>query len=205
MKKISLIMAVIMIAMISFTSCANYTEKKAAKKREAFVADSLAKREVFVADSLAKREAYVADSLAKREAYVADSLAYVARIEEIRSSIRITSYWLSSANSAGGRDIHFNYQNLSKKTIKYLTFSVTFYNAVDDLAYCEIRDSCTFNGRDTGPVLPNRHSSGGYWENAIYNYQAKKMVLNTIKIEYTDSTSLTIEKDELTVLKGYNG
>ena len=86
-----------------------------------------------------------------------------------------------------------------------ISFTVTFYNAVGDLAYDEIRDYCSFTGKDTGPVRPLGYGSDGYWDCAIYNYQAKKMVLNAISIEYTDGTELRITQEELKLLKGYKG
>ncbi|MCQ2278591.1 MAG: hypothetical protein MJZ62_04745 [Bacteroidales bacterium] len=194
-KKITItIVCVTIIVIFIYLFCKEYDEKMAQERRTAQIADSIAKSEAFVADSIAKREAFVADSLAKME-----------RINTIKNSIRITSYWLSSANSAGGRDVHFNFKNKSDKTIKYLTFEVYFYNAVDDLVYCEIRNYCSFRGKYTGPVKPQGHSDGGYWDCVIYNYQAKRIVLTSIDIEYTDGSSLHINKEELKYIEGYKG
>lgn len=194
MKKTISIILTTFVVMSVFVSCKDYKEKKAIRDRE-----------IFVADSIAKREKEIADSIEIREKFVADSIAEIQRIDKIKNSIRLTSYYLSSANSAGGRDVHFNYQNLSDKTIKYLSFKVSFYNAVGDPAFCEIRDRCTFTGRDTGPIKPNGYGSDGYWDCVIYNYQAKKMELNQIEIEYMDGSTLRIGEGDLKYVKGYKG
>lgn len=197
MKKFVKKFVTAVIVAVSVVSC-NTAEKKAENAR---IAAENARKE-FVRDSIAKVEF----EKAKREKEIADSLAKEAHINEVKNSVRLTSYWLSGANSVGGRDIHFNYQNISKtKTIKYLVFSVTFYNAVGDKAYDDIRDYCDFNGKDTGPIKPMGYGSDGYWECAIYNYQAKKMVLNSINIEYTDGTTLYIGGEDLKLIKGYKG
>lgn len=197
MKRFIVFIITAIILAVSAISC-DTAEKKAEKMR---IAAENARKE-YVRDSIARVEF----EKAKREKEIADSVARENHLNEVKNSIRLTSYWLSGANSAGGRDIHFNYQNLSKtKTIKYLVFSVTFYNAVGDLAYDEIRDYCHYNGKDTGPIKPMGYGSDGYWECAIYNYQAKKMVLNSINIEYTDGTELYINGEDLKLIKGYKG
>ena len=100
---------------------------------------------------------------------------------------------LSSANSAGGHDYRFSYINRSQKTIKYLYWNGTFYNAVNDKVYCDIRDYCNFTGKDTGPVVSGEYG-GGLWGCVIYNWAASYVKLNKISIIYTDGTSITISK-----------
>ena len=98
---------------------------------------------------------------------------------------------LDYPNSVGGCDYNFEYTNISPKTIKYLYWTGTAYNAVDDPVYCEIRRTSTFSGMDTGPVEQGE-SSGGYWDCVIYNYSAEYMKLSKIQIIYMDGSSINI-------------
>lgn len=191
MKKffILCLMAVVMC------SC-NSEQKRIAEERAKFVADSLAKREQFVADSLAK--------VRKREKFVADSLTKVEHIKEIKSSIKIENYFLCSPDYAGGCDVNIHYRNISKKTIKYITFECEFYNAVDDYVRCEIRNSYSRRIKDTGPIKYWEYDSN-IWGDVIYNYSARKMEIVGIEIDYMDGTKLKIHHDEMQYVKGYKG
>lgn len=197
MKKILILMVTMLIVMMSFVSC---EEHKARKAREAFIADSLAKRQAFIQDSLIKRTAFIQDSLEKRDAFIQDSLE-MARIEEVKHSIAITSYYLSKADYCGGRSVYFHFKNISKKTIKYLTWEGSFYNAVGDLVSCEIRNYCTMRGTVTGPIKPNGTNwDSYYWDCVIYNYTARRIEITNIEIEYMDGTSLNIRGNEIQYL-----
>lgn len=105
--------------------------------------------------------------------------------------LEITESSLSKPNSVGGCDYNFNYRNKSQKTIKYLTVYVDTYNAVNDLVHCEIKGTCSFIGKDTGPVAPNKFSYC-LWDCIIYNWSAKYVKFYKIEIKYTDGSSYTI-------------
>lgn len=105
--------------------------------------------------------------------------------------LSITEARLCSPNTAGGCDYVFTYINNSSKSIKYLYWEGDFYNAVDDLVFCDIRDYCTFRGKDTGPVAPNE-SGGGLWDCVIYNWSAEYVKLSEVTIIYMDGTSVNI-------------
>lgn len=105
--------------------------------------------------------------------------------------IEITESCLCKPNTVGGCDYKFNYRNKSQKTIKYLTLYVDTYNAVNDLTHCEIKGTCSFVGKDTGPVAPDKFSYC-LWECIIYNWSAKYVKFYKIVIEYTDGSSYTI-------------
>ena len=98
---------------------------------------------------------------------------------------------LDYPNSAGGCDYNFEYTNLSPKTIKYLYWTGTTYNAVDDPVYCKIRGKSTFSGKDTGPIEQGE-SGGGCWDCIIYNYTAEYMKLSKIQIIYMDGSTMNI-------------
>lgn len=112
------------------------------------------------------------------------------------SKIAVTEAQLSSPNSAAGCDYTFTYINNSSKTIKYLYWEGSFYNAVNDPVYCEIRDYGTFRGKDTGPVEPGE-VGGGVWDCVIYNYSAEYVKLSSVTIIYMDGTQTTIGAGDL--------
>ena len=194
MKKFFSIL-VICVMGLTFTFCDNSARIKA--EREQFIRDSTAKaeREQFVRDSTAKAE---------REQFIRDSTAKAEHITAIKNSIQLTSYYLHSPNSVGGCDMSIYYKNLSKKVIKYAVFICRYYNAVDDVVYCDIRDYSTFRGRDTGPVNYGRNG-GGLWECPIYNWSARKMEIIGIEIDYMDGTELVISQNDMNLIKGYKG
>ena len=105
--------------------------------------------------------------------------------------IAITFASLGSPNSVGGHDAHFRYVNKSNKTIKYLYWTGRFYNEVDDVVYCDIRDYSSFTGKDTGPVAPGE-TGGGMWDCVIYNWSAHYIKFSDISITYTDGSTFSI-------------
>ena len=107
------------------------------------------------------------------------------------NKIAITTAELSEPNSATGCDYTFNYVNNSNKTIKYLFWEGTFYNAVNDIVSCEIRNYHTFRGKDTGPVAPGE-SGGGVWDCVIYNWSADHVKLSSVSIIYMDGSKTSI-------------
>lgn len=176
---------VVTLALLCFSSCTQYNEKKAEKQR---VQDSIKQAYIHEQDSINNAK----DSIKR----VTDSLRKIERIDQLKHSIKITSAWLDSPNSAGGVDANVYYKNLSDKTIKYLTWVGHPINAVGDRVNCEIRGYDDFRGRDTGPIKPG-HSGGGCWSCAWYNYTAKKLVITEIVIEYMDGSSMLIGYDEI--------
>lgn len=105
--------------------------------------------------------------------------------------LSINQVTLHSPNSAGGCDCTVYYTNKSAKTIKYLYWSGDFYNAVNDLVFCEIRRSCSFTGKDTGPVEPDK-TGGGTWDCVIYDWSASDIKLTDISIVYMDGSTVLI-------------
>ncbi|MCM1024067.1 MAG: hypothetical protein NC395_08430 [Prevotella sp.] len=74
--------------------------------------------------------------------------------EEIKSIIGITDAKVTNINSADGVDIAFYWRNNSNKQIKYITFEISVYNAVNDIIYDEISKKSTFRCKLTGPIEP---------------------------------------------------
>lgn len=119
------------------------------------------------------------------------------KIEQIKSSIKVTKVWTGSPNSAGGVDLYINWKNLSNNVIKYAYFTVVPYNSVNDIVTCSIRHYSRFTAQDDGPYGKGKGNKGTayYWENAWYNYTIKRAELKEVEIEYMDGTSLSISEE----------
>jgi hypothetical protein len=108
---------------------------------------------------------------------------------KLQSIIRVSKVFTSDPNSAGGVDFHVIWQNTSDKVIKYASFTVVPYNAVNDVVQCTIRRSSESTGRVTGPINPKQWYGEGYlWENAWYNNTIERAELMGIRVEYMDGT-----------------
>lgn len=86
-----------------------------------------------------------------------------AEIEEARKLIRVTKVAVSAPDSAGGVELYFNYINNSDKVIKYVNFSVTFYNAVGDVVKGKYDQSTVNRCYDTGPFKKGEGRTGTWW------------------------------------------
>lgn len=170
--------------LVVFSSCESKAEKERKQQEAARI-----ERKRFVNDSIKD------ETLKAAKAYQ-DSVKQAKHLKKVKNSIKITSYYLTSPNSANGVSAYFYYKNLSDKVIKYLVWTGYPINAVNDIVSCEIRGSSLFSGKDTGPVKKGG-TGGGYWDCAWYNYTAKKLVLEEINIEYMDGSTLCIKGDDL--------
>lgn len=177
-------------------SCTQYNEKMTEKREAQRKADSIAQaRKMFVEDSIRHVNDSIAAEIEKAK------LERIKKQEEerkdaVKKSVKITSAYLSSPNSAGGCDANVWYKNMSDKTIKYLVWTGYPINAVGDRVGCEIRGFQDYRGKDTGPIKPG-HGGGGCWDCAWYNYSARKLILTGIEITYTDGSYFTIKEDEI--------
>ena len=106
--------------------------------------------------------------------------------------------WKSTANSAGGVSVQFTVKNLSGKSIKYLKFTLTPYNRVNDDVRSEISHQNSSVFSYTGPLNPNGKADL-FWENAWYNTTIVGARIDKVEIEYMDGSKETIESYELTV------
>jgi len=194
MKKILFTLMLCVITM----SCTPMVEQNEQKRIEMEKQDSIAR---------VKREQFVRDSIAKeRERFVRDSIAKVEHLDAVKNSIQLTNYYLHTPNSAGGCDMTIRFRSISNKNIKYVVFVCKYYNAVDDVVYCDIRDYSVFRGQVTGPIKYNGTNWDCYhWDCPIYNWSARKMEIIGIEIDYMDGTELNISDEEMKYVKGYKG
>lgn len=94
-------------------------------------------------------------------------------------------------NYVGGVDINISFKNLSKKSIKYITFTARFKNSVGDNVYCDIRNSSTRNLEYTGPLNSGR-SDTAYWDAVIYNWNCSQIHFDEIEVTFMDGTTHTM-------------
>lgn len=121
-----------------------------------------------------------------------------AEIEEARKLIRVTKVAVSAPDSAGGVELYFNYINNSDKVIKYVNFSVTFYNAVGDIVKGKYNQSTVNYCYDTGPFKKGEGRTGTWWHwGDFYNWDITSVKLVDLSIEYTDGTTVTFTKDQV--------
>lgn len=119
-------------------------------------------------------------------------------IEEAKKLIRVTKVAVSAPDSAGGVELYFNYINNSDKVIKYVNFSVTFYNAVGDVVKGKYDQSTVNRCYDTGPFKKGEGRTGTWWHwGDFYNWDITSVKLVDLSIEYTDGTTVTLTKDQV--------
>lgn len=121
-----------------------------------------------------------------------------AEIEEARKLIRVTKVAVSAPDSAGGVELYFNYINNSDKVIKYVNFSVTFYNAVGDIVKGKYNQGTVNYCYDTGPFKKGEGRTGTWWHwGDFYNWDITSVKLVDLSIEYTDGTTVTFTKNQV--------
>ena len=128
------------------------------------------------------------------------NLPYLPILEN-RNYVGIYGLETSEPNTAGGVDVNIRFSNDSDKTIKYIYFNVTPYNAVDDVVSSEIGDRNTVSLELTGPIEPSdRFDSDTFisvsTENAWYNTNIKYAKLESVRIIYMDNEEVTLYVEE---------
>lgn len=92
-------------------------------------------------------------------------------------------------NSANGMILSWGATNTSNKEIKYITFTINYYNRVGDPAYDSITEKSSYTARMTGPIGAGKsfYFRGliGYGSDVYYG------VITNIKIEYMDGTTVS--------------
>lgn len=101
----------------------------------------------------------------------------------------------SKPNSADGVDATISFSNKSDRTIKYIIFSVTPYNAVDDPVSSKIGNKSTASLKLTGPIEPTTAKgdcSSATWDTVWYNPTIRSCKIDAVTIEYMDGEVLEI-------------
>lgn len=119
--------------------------------------------------------------------------------EELDKVLEIYKVNAKEPNSAGGVDVLFYAKNKSDKDIKYITFEIQPYNAVDDEVKCEISNLSIRRCELTGPISAGFKFDKAF-ENVWYNKTISYAKLLSIDIEYMDDSKDTISTNELKLL-----
>lgn len=104
-------------------------------------------------------------------------------------------------NSAGGVGVSVVYRLLgSSKTAKYITFTVTPFNAVGDMVVDRISGSSQRKLKATGPIDPRPIEAGTYdevasWDPIWYNSTIYCLRLDRVDIEYMDGSKSVLIAD----------
>jgi len=127
-------------------------------------------------------------------------------VKNTGAKIVIDDYSPSAPNSAGGRDAIIYWTNTTNKTIKYIWFHVTAYNAVDDIVVCSIKQKTSTSLQLTGPIEHGKGGSGivageSRWSNVWYNWDIRRMKITKIDIEFIDGSKSTLGPDEFYIVR----
>lgn len=128
---------------------------------------------------------------------IADMLS--APMDSISQIKRLSSYYAGDCysggnfrlifNSADGVILSWGATNTSSKEIKYLTFTIKYYNQVGDPAYDSISGNSSYTARLTGPIGAGKsfffRRLIGYGSDIYYGK------ITNVKIEYMDGTSVS--------------
>lgn len=119
-------------------------------------------------------------------------------ISNARNTIKIVRLYTSNPNSASGVDLHIVWKNTSNKIMKYVTFKVVPFNAVEDVQRCDIRGYSNYNSQVTGPINAGvTYGDGRLWENAWYNYTITHAKCVGINITYMDDSSASLDENQV--------
>lgn len=120
--------------------------------------------------------------------------------DDIKRFFCINEYTAGEPNSAGGVNCNITFWSFGD-VIKYITFWVEPYNAVDDVVSCEIKNKSEIKIQYTGPTETSDPTSI-VLENAWYNHTIKTVKINKVKIELTNDTVYETEDIESLLVDG---
>ena len=135
------------------------------------------------------------NELSNADAGMINLYRYINFNEEIQKEapFGFIDSWGWELNSADGVEPYFTYYNTSKKTIKYVDFYFSLYNAVGDKCYLKYNKSYIGSVRGVGPVETDCSGSWN-WDRATHytTADASEMRIVKIVITYMDKTVKTL-------------
>lgn len=157
------------------------------------------KRAIYVADSIAQSEERIRKY---REKYEKKQAGRAKEIEEekAKNSIRIKNKRIN-VNSVGGVDVKLHIENISDKTIKYITFECYFTNRVGDFVKCDIKGAEKCIIQYVGPLNTNQWEEKT-WENVFYNINTDGLSIHKCSIEYMDGTIINANGSAMIYIEG---
>lgn len=146
------------------------------------------------------RNKHEKDSICFATAYPAswDRFLHTSEFTKLskKNPIAISYIETSHPNSAGRIDLHFKFLNLSKKTIKYIYLSGYPLNSVGDRAYCEVKKHSNVTLTGVGPIEFSKVANYSF-ERTWWNGTIKTFVPTSIKIQYTDRSVSTMNRQKI--------
>ena len=108
--------------------------------------------------------------------------------------------WGWNLNSANGVEPYFSFFNTSNKTIKYVDFYFSIFNAVGDKCYLKFEKSYIGNVRGVGPIESFETGSWN-WDRATHytSGDASEMKIVKIVITYMDKTTKILTGNSLII------
>jgi hypothetical protein len=132
-----------------------------------------------------------------------------AQTEEAATASAITSFdgvldgfsgLADKPNSASGVGFFIRFTNADSRTIKYVVFSATPFNAVGDSVGSSIGGKQLLRVRLTGPIEPGALKESG-WKPLWYNGSITSVEISAAEIEYIDGSTESIELSSPVVLE----
>lgn len=172
-------------------------------------ADSLIMKNRILHSNFIYTKKSIRDSLNYLKVRTSDSIIEAEKLEKIRNEeiektraikkekvFYLDNISITDCNSAGGISIQIECTLFSKKTIKYMYFTVKAYNRVNDVEYCQISNKSTSKLRVIGPINPDPNIGTELtynWENIWYNYAIENVKLTSWEVVYLDGTTIKIK------------
>jgi hypothetical protein len=188
MKRIRMIFIMLMGCMV-FTSCSSEQPKQTISENTSDNDMSEFEQDIEVQRLMDSINKSIDEQVLKGD----DKLAH-----KIPQTIEIIKSRTSTPNSAGGVDCSIVWKNKSEKVIKYVTFSVSAVNAVDDVVTGDYNHSNVERLAVTGPIKPNQTSGNGkIWECVWYNSTIDHMNIVGVKVEFMDGETISTSDDKI--------
>jgi hypothetical protein len=114
---------------------------------------------------------------------------------KIYTPVLVFFYYTEKLNSISGVNCSIQLMNISDKRIKYVYFTVTPYNRVDDIAYSETDRQSTTELEVVDYISPNE-SYHAEWKDVWYNSTIAYMKIDRIRVVFDDNNTSTIESQD---------
>lgn len=138
-----------------------------------------------------------------------EEAARAAEEKRKRNLIRVSGEWWSQANSDPDEGCDYfvtpKFKNLSKKTLNYVWFDVSFTNKVGDIAP-GVDGETAHSLRLVGPIKPGKSYDDKEYGFTL-NYgcgEPEGLLINNVKIEYKDGTQETFDWEYLRCAKSWH-
>ncbi len=116
----------------------------------------------------------------------------------VSSAEYVASFGIYQVNSAGGVEPFVDLWNPNPKSaIKYVTISLTPYNAVGDVIHSSIGGGSTKVFRFTGPLANSDGIYPAHWGPSWYNATAECLVMQSLTVEFMNGSKVSFAGKQL--------